>query len=128
MLHISALTLPILMFSPEHKEVCIFSHCLSFCLPFMYVQKHPDVTASPQAETLFHFPPEEAESIEDMSAYEEADWELYVQHMWFWGFMNRGDCEKKLYNEGETGDFVIRLNANQQLVMSLWYVIQLLVL
>ena len=94
----------------------------------MYAQKHPEEATkrdslnciSPQADTLFHFPPEETESIEDTSAYDESDWDSLVQWMWFWGFMNRGDCEKKLYNDGEIGDFVIRLNANQQLVMSLW--------
>lgn len=76
----------------------------------------------PLAETLFHIPPEGDKGLEETSAYEESDWDFLVQMTWFWGFMNRGDCEKKLYNEGELGDFVVRLNANQQLVMSLWYV------
>ena len=55
-------------------------------------------------------------------AYEDSDWESLVYKRWFWGYMNRGDTEKKLYYEGNMGDFVVRLNANKDLVMSLWYV------
>ena len=44
-----------------------------------------------------------------------------MQAKWFWGYMNRGDSEKKLYNEGKIGDFIVRLNSDRQLVISLWY-------
>ena len=59
---------------------------------------------------------------EERSGYEESDWNSLVQYKWFWGYMSRGDCEIKLYNEGKIGDFVIRINSNGQLIMSLWLV------
>lgn len=60
--------------------------------------------------------------VEEETTFDDSDWEILAEKKWFWGFMNRGDCEKKLYNEGEIGDFIVRLNFRQQLVMSLWYV------
>lgn len=65
---------------------------------------------------------EETSTDEEMPAYEDSDWDSLAYKRWFWGYMNRGDTEKKLYNEGNMGDFIIRLNASKHLVMSLWYV------
>ena len=81
-----------------------------------------DECTPPHKDVLFHVPPEEVDSVVEDSAYTESDWETLVQSMWFWGYMNRGDCEVKLYNEGKMGDFVVRINSNEQLAMSLWYV------
>jgi hypothetical protein len=60
--------------------------------------------------------------VEEQTAFEDSDWDILAQKKWFWGFMNRGDCERKLYSEGKMGDFIIRLNSKQQLIMSLWYI------
>ena len=70
---------------------------------------------------MFHTPPEETNTTKEESAYNERDWETLVNYIWFWGYLNRGDCERKLYSEGRIGDFIVRLNSNQQLVISLWY-------
>ena len=80
----------------------------------------PAPAIPPQTNILFHVAPEETSTTDVKSAYDESDWDDLVQLVWFWGYMNRGDCERKLYNEGSMGDFVVRLNSNQQLVVSLW--------
>ena len=36
--------------------------------------------------------------------------------------MSRQDCEKKLKEEGDIGNFVIRINANGRYILSLWWV------
>ena len=75
----------------------------------------------PLKNIVFHVPPEASDSVAEDSAYQESDWESLVKRKWFWGSMNRGNCEIKLYNEGKMGDFILRLNSTQKLVMSFWY-------
>ena len=41
-------------------------------------------------------------------------------YLWFWGWMSREYCEKKLRTEGEVGHFVVRINAKGEYVMSFW--------
>ena len=41
-------------------------------------------------------------------------------YLWFWGWMSREDCEKRLRAEGEVGHFVVRINAMGEYVMSFW--------
>ena len=41
---------------------------------------------------------------------------------WFWGCMTRQECEKKLQSEGKVGNFVVRINASGNYIMSFWYV------
>ena len=91
---------------------------------YAQLQDHPTEGGAsppipPQTDALFESP-EHTQNEEEKSAYEDANWESLVQSKWFWGYMNRGDTEKKLYTEGKMGDFIIRLNSNQQLVMSVW--------
>ncbi len=42
------------------------------------------------------------------------------KYKWFWGHMNRSECERRLHMEGEVGNFVVRINADGNLVFSLW--------
>ena len=44
----------------------------------------------------------------------------YSKCKWFWHYMSRQDCEKKLRDEGKIGNFAIRINANGHYIMSLW--------
>ena len=53
---------------------------------------------------------------------EEGDPEELDNYAWFWGCMSRQDCEKKLQSEGKVGNFVVRINANGNYIMSFWYV------
>jgi hypothetical protein len=42
------------------------------------------------------------------------------QPKWFWGTMSRQECEDKLKEKGEIGNFVVRVNANGHHIMSFW--------
>ena len=42
------------------------------------------------------------------------------EHPWFWGWMSREDCERRLETEGEVGNFVVRINAMGDYIMSFW--------
>ena len=42
---------------------------------------------------------------------------------WFWGDMNRVDSEARIKEEGEVGNFAIRVNANGHFVMTFWLVL-----
>ena len=53
---------------------------------------------------------------------EEGDPEELDNYGWFWGCMSRQDCEKKLQSEGKVGNFVVRINASGNYIMSFWYV------
>ena len=50
------------------------------------------------------------------------DPEELENYRWFWSCMSRQECEKKLKSEGKVGNFVIRINANGDYIMSFWYV------
>ena len=39
---------------------------------------------------------------------------------WFWGYMSRQKCEKKLMKEGKIGNFAIRVNVDGYFILSLW--------
>ncbi len=51
---------------------------------------------------------------------EDRESEELENYKWFWGHMNRSDCERRLHMEGEVGNFVVRINADGNLVFSLW--------
>jgi len=50
------------------------------------------------------------------------DPEELENYRWFWGCMSRQECENKLKSEGKVGNFVIRINASGDFIMSFWYV------
>ena len=64
---------------------------------------------------------------EDSDDYSEADLgpldgsstQQLEEYPWVWGWMSREDCERKLHAEGEVGNFVVRINAMGDYVMSL---------
>ncbi len=41
-------------------------------------------------------------------------------YVWFWGHMNRSECERRLHMEGKLGNFVVRINADGSFVLSVW--------
>ena len=51
---------------------------------------------------------------------EEGNPEELENYKWFWGHMNRKDCEEQLRAEGNVGNFVIRVDATGHYIMSLW--------
>ena len=51
---------------------------------------------------------------------EEGNPEELENYKWFWGHMNRKDCEEQLRAEGNVGNFVIRVNATGNYIMSFW--------
>ena len=51
---------------------------------------------------------------------EEGNPEELENYKWFWGHMNRKDCEEQLRAEGNIGNFVIRVNATGNYIMSFW--------
>ena len=51
---------------------------------------------------------------------EVGDPEELENYRWFWGSMSRRDCEDRLRVEGEVGNFVVRINATGNYVMSFW--------
>lgn len=82
-----------------------------------------DTPPATPKQLVVHQSPSRGKNLEaavESSGYEDSDWDTLAKYKWFWGFMNRGDCEIKLYNEGEMGNFVVRLNSNQRLILSLW--------
>lgn len=49
-----------------------------------------------------------------------AEEEELNNYTWYWGSMKRPECEKKLQEEGLVGNFVVRLNARGEYIMSFW--------
>jgi hypothetical protein len=106
------------IFQCDSSEEC--SKWIS-CLQQHKLDLSPAPPIPPQTSALFLDLSEQfSADVEEQTAFEDSDWDILAQKKWFWGFMNRGDCERKLYSEGKMGDFIIRLNSKQQLIMSLW--------
>lgn len=50
----------------------------------------------------------------------DLDSEELCNYQWFWGPMGRADCENRLTQTGKCGNFVVRVNASGDFVMSFW--------
>ena len=42
------------------------------------------------------------------------------KYQWYWGHMSRADSEAKMKEEGELGNFAIRVNASGYYIMTFW--------
>ena len=45
-----------------------------------------------------------------------------TRYAWYWGRLDRQDCERQLKERGTVGNFVVRMNAAGYYVMSFWWV------
>jgi len=51
---------------------------------------------------------------------DESNTQELEEYPWFWGWMSREDCERRLHTEGEVGNVVVRINAMGDYIMSFW--------
>lgn len=49
-------------------------------------------------------------------------WRELEKYSWFWGGMSRRACEERMRREGGVGNFVVRVNSDNNFVMSCWYI------
>ena len=62
---------------------------------------------------------QDTSGIAHLGPIDESSTQELEGYPWFWGWMSREDCERRLHAEGEVGNFVVRINAMGDYVMSL---------